>query len=74
MTKFLDIPQAEFPLNSQKYNELMDQIRTAARGFAKLGTAEGRAVDKELMEVWARLSRAWELIQDIEQREKAARP
>lgn len=73
MTRFLDIPRAEFPLNSQKYNELMDQIRMSARGFAKLGTADGRAVDKELMEAWARLGQAWQMIQEIEQREEAER-
>lgn len=70
MTKFCEILPEDFPLNHRNYNELMDRIRTAARGFADLGTAEGRMVDKDLMEVWARLGRTWSLIQEIQERER----
>lgn len=69
MTKFSEIPRERFPLNDKNYNELMDRIRTAARGFAALETAEGRMVDRDLMEVWARLGRTWSLIQEFENRE-----
>lgn len=71
MAKFCEIPREKFPLSDRAYNDLMDTIRTAARGFGDLGTAHGRLVDKDLMEVWARLNRTWNLIQEIEHRERA---
>lgn len=71
MTKFSEIAIEDFPLNYFIYNDLMVQIRTAASGFACLGTADGRAVDNALMKVWAGLHETWELIQDIERREHA---
>lgn len=71
MTRFSDIPTEQFPLNFNKYCELLNDIRSAACGFDDLGTASGRAVSHELMDVHFRLGRAWELIREIERRENA---
>jgi hypothetical protein len=71
MTQFTSIPVDQFPLNWHAYNDLMDRIRDAARGFAKLGTPSGDVIDQKLMDVHALLNRTWELIQDIERRELA---
>lgn len=71
MTRFSDIATEKFPLNFRKYCELRDDIYAAAGGFDDLGTAAGRAVSSELMDVHTRLARTWELIREIERSEKA---
>jgi hypothetical protein len=71
MTRFSEIPTAKFPLDFDRYVRLRDELQAAARGFGQLGTAAGRMVDKDLMEVHARLGRTWELIRQIERRENA---
>lgn len=71
MTKFFEIPIDKFPMNFDKYCQLRDQLQTAADGFDNLGTAAGRMVSKDILEVHARLSQTWELIRDIERREEA---
>ena len=68
--KFSEIPTRKFPLNFQRYCRLQDEIQTAADRFSDLGTVEGHAVFLELVEVRARLDQAWELIRQIEHREK----
>jgi hypothetical protein len=67
--KFTEIPTGKFPLNFKKYCRLQDQIQTAADRFSDLGTSDGHAVFRELVEVRARLDRTWELIRQIEHRE-----
>lgn len=69
MTRFSDIPTERFPLNFHKYCQLREGVRAAAAGFDDLGTASGRAVSRELMDIHGGLSRAWDLIQEIERRE-----
>lgn len=70
-TRFSDIPTEQFPLKFRKYCQLADDLQTAACGFDDLGTASGRAVSRELMDVHFRLGRVWELIREFEDREKA---
>jgi hypothetical protein len=70
MKRFCDIQPKDFPLSNDAYNALMDQIRNVARGFADIGSPDGDAVDKSLMEVWEGLSKTWNLIQRIEDREQ----
>lgn len=69
MTDITNIPTAEFPLNFERYNRLMDEIRDAARGFERLGTLGwpgGKDLDKRLMEIRADLLGVWETIQETE--------
>ncbi|WCA70472.1 hypothetical protein G6L97_13705 [Agrobacterium tumefaciens] len=37
MNDITQIPTEQFPLNYQRYNRLMDEIRDAARGFERMG-------------------------------------
>lgn len=67
--KFSDIPTRRFPLNFKKYSRLQDEIQTAADRFSDLGTSDGHAVFRELVEVRTRLDQTWELIRQIEHRE-----
>lgn len=69
--RFSEIPTEKFPLNFDKYCQLRRQIETAADDFDELGTAAGRAVSRELIDVHFRLGRAWELIRNIERSENA---
>lgn len=69
--RFSEIPTEKFPLNFDKYCQLRRQIEAAADDFDELGTAAGRAVSRELMDVHFRLGRAWELIRNIERGENA---
>ncbi|WP_418137967.1 hypothetical protein [Agrobacterium sp. El2ro-1b] len=69
MTDITNIPTAEFPLNFERYNRLMDEIRDAARGFERLGALGwpgGKDLDKRLMEIRADLLGVWETIQETE--------
>lgn len=70
MTKFFEIPIDKFPLNFDKYCQLRNQLQAAAEGFDDLGTTAGQLVSKDIMEVHGRLGRTWELIREIERREK----
>ncbi len=56
-------------MDYSKYNRMCTEIQASARGFAELGTADSAAVARELQEVHARLARAWEMIQRIEDSE-----
>ncbi len=69
MTDITNIPTAEFPLNFERYNRLMDEIRDAARGFERLGVLGwpgGKDLDRRLMEIRADLLGVWETIQETE--------
>ncbi|MBW0369990.1 hypothetical protein [Ensifer adhaerens] len=57
-------------MNFKKYCRLQLEIQTTADRFSDLGTSDGHAVFRELVEVRARLDRTWELIRQIEHREK----
>lgn len=62
MTDITNIPTAEFPLNHERYNRLMDEIRDAARGFERLGVMGwpgGADLDKRLMAIWSDLGGVW---------------
>jgi hypothetical protein len=68
------IPTAEFPLNWSRYNHLMDELRDAARGFARLGEMGwpgGKDLDRRLMTIWSDLSGVWETIQETERQMRA---
>lgn len=61
----LDIPTEQFPLNYQRYNYIMDEIRDAARGFeylAHLGWPKGMELDSRLMKIHAELNAVWNLV------------
>lgn len=65
----LEIPFEEFPLNHSRYIYLMDELRSAARGFEQLhwlGWPHGKEIDRLLMKVYADLNEAWNLIQETE--------
>lgn len=70
-----NIPAEEFPLNYTRYNNLMDEIRSAARGFSKLqdqGWPRAKEIDLKLMDIHHSLNQVWNLIQETE-RELLAR-
>ncbi|WP_460932126.1 hypothetical protein [Shinella zoogloeoides] len=67
--KFSEIPKRKFPLSFEKYCRLQGEIQVAADRFSDLGTSDGHAVFRELVQVRARLDRTWELIRQIEHRE-----
>lgn len=67
--KFTEIPTRKFPLNFKKFSRLQSGIQNAADRFSDLGTNDGYAVFRELVEVRARLDQTWQLIQQIERRE-----
>lgn len=67
--RFSDIPAHEFPLRYEKYSRLYDEIQAAAEGFDNLGTRDGCTVAQELYQVRAKLSRAWEVMREIEDRQ-----
>ncbi len=63
------IAYKDFPLNFDRYNNMMDELRDAARGFARLeekGWPGARDLDKRLMAIWSDLSRVWETIVETE--------
>ncbi len=63
------IDYKDFPLNYDRYNHLMDELRAAARGFARLddkGWPGARDLDKRLMAIWSDLHGVWETIQETE--------
>lgn len=65
----LEIPFEEFPLNHTRYNYIMDELRSAARGFEQLhwlGWPHGKEINTRLMKVYADLNEAWNLIQETE--------
>ncbi|KAB2681414.1 hypothetical protein [Brucella tritici] len=65
----LEIPTDQFPLNHARYNHLMDELRSAARGFEQLqqrGWPNGRELDSRLMQIRADLQAVWELVQETE--------
>lgn len=65
----LEIPTEEFPLNHSRYNNLMDELRSAARGFERLqqrGWPNGRELDSKLMQIRADLQEVWELVLETE--------
>ncbi|WP_457582380.1 hypothetical protein [Ensifer canadensis] len=69
MTDITNIQTAEFPLNFERYNHLMDEIRDAARGFERLGVMGwpgGKDLDRRLMKIRADLLGVWETIQETE--------
>ncbi|ANV24589.1 hypothetical protein [Agrobacterium pusense] len=68
--KFTDIPRRKFPLNSQKHYRLQQEIQAIADRFDDLGTSDGHAVFRQMIEVRARLDQTWQLIQQIEHRER----
>ncbi|MBY3589475.1 hypothetical protein HJA87_06200 [Rhizobium bangladeshense] len=71
MLDITKIPTEEFPLNWERYNRLMDELRDAARGFARLGELGwpgGRDFDRRLMEIWSQLHSVWDDIQETERR------
>lgn len=70
----LEIPTEQFPLSHLRYNYLMDELRTAARGFEQLhwmGWPNGKELDARLMKIHADLNQVWNLIHETE-RELAA--
>lgn len=74
MTDITNIPTAEFPLNFERYNHLMDEIRDAARGFERLGALGwpgGKDLDRRLMEIRTDLLGVWETIQETERQMRA---
>ncbi|QVQ36030.1 hypothetical protein KHQ08_12665 [Pseudochrobactrum algeriensis] len=65
----LEIPFEEFPLNHTRYNYIMDELRSAARGFEQLhwlGWSNGKELDSRLMKIHADLNAVWKLIQETE--------
>ncbi len=65
----LEIPTEQFPLNHARYNHIMDELRSAARGFEQLqqhGWPNGTELDARLMQIRADLQEVWELIQQTE--------
>ncbi|MBA8820899.1 hypothetical protein BRY73_22470 [Ochrobactrum sp. P6BS-III] len=65
----LEIPTEQFPLNHARYNHLMDELRSAARGFERLqqrGWTNGKELDARLMQIRADLQSVWELVQETE--------
>ena len=65
----LEIPTEEFPLNHSRYIYLMDELRSAARGFEQLhwlGWPHGKEIDARLMKIHADLNAVWKLIQETE--------
>ncbi len=65
----LEIPTEEFPLNHARYTYMMDELRSAARGFEQLqqrGWPNGRELDSRLMKIRADLQSVWELVQETE--------
>jgi len=65
----LEIPTEEFPLNHARYNYIMDELRSAARGFEQLhwlGWPKGKELDSRLMKIHADLNAVWGLIQETE--------
>lgn len=65
----LEITTEEFPFNYTRYNYIMDELRSAARGFEQLhwlGWPHGKEIDTRLMKVYADLNDAWNLIQETE--------
>jgi len=69
MNNLTDIPNEEFPLNYAEYCEIRNKIVSAAWGFSNLGTAVGKQIDRELMEVHEKLGHVWETIRNEERRE-----
>lgn len=69
MNDITQIPTEQFPLNYERYNRLMDEIRDAARGFERIGSLGwpgGKDLDRRLMEIRADLLGVWETIQETE--------
>ncbi|MDH7784162.1 hypothetical protein QBD01_000162 [Ochrobactrum sp. 19YEA23] len=65
----LEIPTKEFPLNHARYTYMMDELRSAARGFEQLywlGWPNGKELDSRLMKIHADLHQVWHLIQETE--------
>lgn len=65
----LEIPTEEFPLNHARYTYIMDELRSAARGFEQLqqhGWPNGKELDSKLMKIHADLNQVWDLIQETE--------
>lgn len=73
--KLTDIPFEQYPLNADRYNYLMNELRDAARGFAELGNRGlpcGREIDRQLMGIWEDLGAVWARIQAEERAELRA--
>lgn len=65
----LEIPTDQFPLNHARYTYIMDELRSAARGFEQLqqhGWPNGKELDSKLMKIHADLNQVWDLIQETE--------
>lgn len=65
----LEIATEEFPLNHARYTFMMDELRSAARGFEQLhwlGWLNGKELDSRLMKIHADLNEVWNLVQDTE--------
>lgn len=65
----LEIRTEEFPLNHSRYIYLMNELRSAARGFEQLhwlGWPHGKEIDACLMKIHADLNAVWGLIQETE--------
>lgn len=65
----LEIPTEEFPLNHARYTYMMDELRSAARGFEQLqlhGWPNGKELDSKLMRIRADLQSVWEVVLETE--------
>lgn len=74
MADITKIPTEEFPLNFERYNRLMNELRDAARGFERLGSMGwpgGKDLDRRLMAIWSDLGGVWETIQETERQMRA---
>ncbi|MGV1758897.1 hypothetical protein ACQZ6F_19000 [Rhizobium sp. A22-96] len=69
MTRFLEIPRADFPLDYDEYHNIDARLVAAAKGFARLGTSDADAVQRRLERARNELMEAWNTIQSIERRE-----
>lgn len=64
-----EIPTEPFPLNHARYLFLMDELRSAPRGFELLqrrGWLNGKELDARLMQIRTDLQEVWEPVQDTE--------
>ncbi|KAB2698682.1 hypothetical protein F9K79_12510 [Ochrobactrum sp. Kaboul] len=65
----LEIPTEQFPLNHARYNHIMDELHSAARGFEELqqrGWPNDKELDARLMQIRTDLQSVWELVLETE--------
>lgn len=61
----------DFPLNYYRYNQVMDELLAAAKGFERLdrqGWPGGVELDRRIMNIRAELNEVWSQIQRTEER------